>query len=258
MPVVNHFAPPLSEHRNWTGFHSKWANTISDHLNRVLPDGFFAEPNVRWRQEADAIVVEDDDPPGFAVGLGGYVGDEDGGVAVAEAPPAVQAPPGRVLDYDPDHDVAEVRVLNDRGQSLRLAAAVEIVSPSNKDRPDERTAFVGKVEGYVSAGVGVVVLDTVFPSKRSPHRELMQRLGDEDPEADATFAAAYRLTERRPRKVEIWHHAVAVGTELPELPPFLKRGPAVPVPLQATYMEACLNTRVDAAAVLREQAAADA
>ena len=28
---------------------------------------------------------------------------------------------------------------------------VEIVSPSNKDRPDERAAFVNKVEGYVAA-----------------------------------------------------------------------------------------------------------
>lgn len=250
MPMLNHFAPPLSRHRNWTGFHSLWANVIAIHLNRTLPAGWVAEPHVQWRQEADAIVVEDVDPPP-AFTTAGPAGE--GGTAVVEPPVAVAIPPRRSLEFDTDHDVTEVRVLDERGKSLRLAAAVEIISPSNKDRPDERAAFVNKVGGYVAAGLGVAVLDPVFSSPRGLHRAVMQSLGDDDPEADATYAAAYRLTPGERRRLELWYEPLAVGAALPSLPLFLKGGPAVELPLEATYAEACLNTRVDMAAVLKEQ-----
>ena len=54
--------------------------------------------------------------------------------------------PGRRLAVAtdlPDMDAYEVRVYDD-DFGHRLVAAVEIVSPSNKDRPEHRRAFVAK------------------------------------------------------------------------------------------------------------------
>ena len=43
MPLLDHFRPPLSQERHWESFHASWAGSIADALNRVLPEGYFAE-----------------------------------------------------------------------------------------------------------------------------------------------------------------------------------------------------------------------
>ena len=50
-----------------------------------------------------------------------------------------------------DHDEYEVRVY-DRKYRRRLVAAIELVSPANKDRPDKRRAFVGKCAALLRKG----------------------------------------------------------------------------------------------------------
>ena len=50
----------------------------------------------------------------------------------------------------PDQDEYEVRIYDER-HGRRLVAAIEIISPSNKDRPESRRAFVGKVAALFSA-----------------------------------------------------------------------------------------------------------
>src|SRR6185369_4825652 len=57
-------------------------------------------------------------------------------------------------------DDLEVRVL-DHLEDARLVAAVELVSPRNKDRPDSRRAFGAKCAAYLQQGIGVVVVDIV-------------------------------------------------------------------------------------------------
>src|SRR3954464_10905129 len=43
MPLLDHFHPPLSERRPWESFHTTWATSLADLLNRgVLPPGFIA------------------------------------------------------------------------------------------------------------------------------------------------------------------------------------------------------------------------
>src|SRR5579862_2908411 len=62
MPLLDHFHPPLSERRHWEGFHSRWANAISDSLNEQgLPENFFAEPtiNINGRVEVDVATLEE-------------------------------------------------------------------------------------------------------------------------------------------------------------------------------------------------------
>jgi hypothetical protein len=60
MPLLDHFHPPLSERRQWHSFHHSWAAVIAFDLNRQLPPGYFADPNVKFGIETDVItdVVE--------------------------------------------------------------------------------------------------------------------------------------------------------------------------------------------------------
>ena len=51
-------------------------------------------------------------------------------------------------------DVVEVLVF-DREGGPTLAGAIELLSPSNKDRPANRDAFVTKCAAYIQQGIGL-------------------------------------------------------------------------------------------------------
>ena len=52
-------------------------------------------------------------------------------------------------------------VVRDERDDARLVAVVELVSPSNKDRPESRRAFAAKTAAYLQRGVGLIILDIV-------------------------------------------------------------------------------------------------
>src|SRR5271166_113815 len=62
MPLLDHFHSPLSERRQWHSFHSVWAAIIALDLNRQLPAGYFADPNVEFNIEIDVAAFEDEKP----------------------------------------------------------------------------------------------------------------------------------------------------------------------------------------------------
>src|SRR2546423_13564027 len=69
MALRDHFRPPLSVRRHWHAFHNAWATYISSDLNRLLPEGYFAEANVQFGIEIDVATFEEEqglpsaDPP---------------------------------------------------------------------------------------------------------------------------------------------------------------------------------------------------
>src|SRR5260370_34342248 len=96
MPLLDHFRPPLSVSHPWKGFHSAWANAITNELNEVLPEGYYAIPEVPLGDqiEIDVATLE-----------GGEPNSPAGGVAAA-----VWAPPRNRLaapvDFSRGHGVA--------------------------------------------------------------------------------------------------------------------------------------------------------
>ena len=245
MPLLDHFAYPLKRSRPWTGFHSRWGSAISDEIDELLPTGFFCNPEVQWVQEGDAVVIEETDPDPV-VGepwTRDWPASEDGNVLVAEA-----VEPKRVLTFEPDTDTVEVRVVDERGGTQTLVGVVEIVSPTNKAAARDREKFLTKVEGYLATGVGVVIADIVTTPAKSLHAELMTRLGESSPEADKTYASAYRPDVWGSR-LAVWHEPLPVGSPLPSLPLCLKDGPVVSVPLESAYAEACRRCRINPEAV---------
>lgn len=138
----------------------------------------------------------------------------------------------------------EVRVY-DAGE--RLVAAIELVSPSNKDRPRSRKAFVSKCHALLQQDVCVVIVDTVTNLTSNLYAELAERLGAKEPAiADSAIYAVTCRTRpgRRGVRVESWEHRLAVGSPLPTLPLFLNKTLKVPLELEATYEDTCRGLRI--------------
>jgi hypothetical protein len=239
MPLRDHFRPPLSRERHWEAFHAAWAGSIADALNRTLPPGYFAEEHTHAgaSAEIDVATFEQATP---APPLNGT-----GGVAVA---PAVWAPPAPAATVPAVFaDDFEVRVFSGRGGPT-LVAAVELVSPANKDRPETRRAFATKCASYLHGGVAVVVLDVVTDRRATLHHDVLDllaatagRLAGDPP----LYAAAYRPVRRDERaEVDVWAEPLDVGEPLPTLPLWLDAVTALPVDAEATYADACARRRI--------------
>lgn len=229
MAILDHFRPPLSDQRRWESFHSAWASELMAMLNQeLLPAGYFAETQVHLgpHMEIDVATLEGDAP-----------GEGRGGVALDTA----AATAVLVLPFT-FPEVLEVRILRTEGGPT-LVAAIELVSPGNKDRRENRRAFAAKCATLLHQGVGLMVVDLVTSRQSNLHDEMIDLCGmSEDfrfPEGPSIYAAAYRpfRSETPPEShLEVRLQRLAVGEDLPTLPLALRGGPRVAIDLEEAYM----------------------
>jgi hypothetical protein len=221
----------------WESFNSSWASRIADALNDMLPVGFVAVESPRFGAglEIDVGTFEEEDGQSPPSG--------NGNVAVRMwAPPE----PVRVVAANiPDQ--YELRIFENEGN--RLVAAIELVSPSNKDRPAERRAFVTKCVGYLKDGVSLAIVDTVTTRRFNLHHDLMELLEEAQPdtelETSPEYAVSYRPVERDTKyEIDIWGQSLRVGEALPTLPLRLTGDMFVPVELEPTYTETLRRRRI--------------
>src|SRR5437899_1290153 len=177
MPLRDHFRPPLDDLRHWEGLHATWPVMIVARLRSKLPQGYFAEPRVHSgsRAEIDVATFENEGEAVLAAGAGN---DHGGGIATA-----VWAPPQPTLAVVTDlsaQDVYEVLVYDEK-RHCRLVAAVAIVSPANKGRPEHRRTFVSKCAGLLRERVSVVIVDVVTTRAQNLYGELLDLIGQSDP-----------------------------------------------------------------------------
>lgn len=237
MPLRDHFRPPLDDKRHWQGMHGTWPAMIVAGLRNKLPKGFFAEPTVQSGRSAeiDVSTFEDlDDAIGSAAA-------GNGGMATA-----VWAPPRPTLSLVtnlPAQDVYEVRVYDERRRT-RLVAAIELVSPANKDRPENRRVFAAKCAGLLRERVSVVIVDVVTTRASNLYGELLDLIGHTDPrlgaEPPTLYTSACRMTKRGDEwLLESWLHSLELGAVLPTLPLWLADNLAVPLELDKSYEDGC-------------------
>ena len=246
MPLLDHFRPPLSQRRHWDSFHGAWAEAMATNLNRsVLPERFVAEARVKLGGQVEIDV-------GTFAENGAAVGSESGGVAVWAPPkPAASAP----LAFQ-DPDVFEVQVLSEEG-GPRLVAAIELVSPANKDRPANRRMFAVKCASYLHSGVSVIIVDVVTERSGNLHAELLEllqvTLSTPGQAADDLYASVYRTVPSAPAnpdgdagslRLEAWAHALKLGGSLPTLPLWVQPDLCLPLDLDSTYQAACGARRI--------------
>jgi hypothetical protein len=175
----------------------------------------------------------------------------EGGVATA-----VWAPPRPTLALTtdiPDQYEYEVRIYEDDKRQRRLVAAVEIVSPAKKDRPENRRLFVAKCAELLRRQVSVTILDLVTIRHANLYGDLLELIGQSDPSLapvpPPAYAAACRWRQvgtppREALRLETWAHALRVGEPLPTLPLWLSEDLAVPLELEASYEETCRVLRI--------------
>ncbi|HYV38679.1 MAG TPA: DUF4058 family protein [Gemmataceae bacterium] len=244
MPLLDHFHPPLRSVRHWESFHARWAGALADLLNlQLLPKDYVAEVHVNMggRFEVDIGTFETQQQADAVDGGAG------GGVAVA--PAEVWAPPAPTLAmpavFPP---TIELLVVNQEG-GPNIVAAVELVSPGNKDRPETRRAFAAKCVSYLQEGIGLIVVDVVTERRANLHNELVRLMqtGNEFlmPTESDLYAVAYRPVRRENvEKIDIWPTALALGKPLPVLPLSLAGKLCLPLDLEAAYMDTCRVSRI--------------
>jgi len=240
MPLLDHFHPPLHGPRRWEGFHHAWATFIAQQLNQeTLPPDYFAESEISVgpELEIDVAAMELTSP------------DAEASTATAVWSPAR---PKIAAKVDFAHlDTCEVHVYQDLG-GAELRAAIELISPANKDRAASRRTFAAKCAGYLKHGIGLVIIDVVTSRAANLHEELFDVLEvDGDPHAwtspTGLYVVAYRaVTLRDSPRVEVWPEALALNDSLPVVPLWLSVDLSVPLRLEASYLETCRSLRISA------------
>lgn len=240
MPLLDHFHPPLSKQRHWDSFHGAWAEAIARHLNEdLLPPHFYAEARIKIGTRLEIDVAAHEEANGRVQAV------DEGGIAVWAPPKPVAT---AALDFA-GLDTFEVNILNDE-EGPKIVAAIELVSPANKDRPAHRRAFSVKCASYLQDGVSVMMVDVVTERHGNLHADLLDflKLTVATPAQgpDDLYAAAYRpLISADQSRVELWAEALAVGSALPTLPLWLARDLALPLNLEESYHAACTARRIE-------------
>lgn len=242
MPLLDHFHPPLSLQRHWEGFDNRWAAAISDALNELLPPDYYADFEIHWGPRVEIDVAAFD-----AAGQPENRQESHGGTATLAAPVRVWQPPAADFQWPALFpDSLEVRVMN-REAGPTLVAAVELVSPGNKDCPEAREAFASKCAAYLQQGVGLVVVDVVTSRRANLHNAIAELLHADDTSRRTAdlYAVAYQpLRSGDADRIDVWTRELAVGEPLVTLPLPLDKGQRIPLDLDACYTEACVRSRM--------------
>jgi hypothetical protein len=240
MPLLDHFNPPLIRTHPWRSFHGAWAAAMARLLNQgVLPSGYYAVPLVDrdGTIEIDVAALHEQGAPGFA----------SGGVE-----PRTWAAPAPTLAVAVDLatvDGVEVQVFADDGDP-RLAAAVELLGPRNKDRPAARQALAVQCVGYLQQGSSLVVVDTVTTRRADLNGTSLSLLGVDVSAAalpaSSLSAVSYRAVgrEEEPQELQVWPVPLALAQPLPTLPLWIAPEFSMPLDLKASYQMTCADLRI--------------
>ena len=237
MPLRDHFQSPVSKKASWEGFHGMWPASIVQQLRKQLPPGYVAEPRVHLGtlMEIDVGALESNEVR--RTGTANSNGNAVMATWTATAPVvAVETDP-------PDESEYEVRIF-DVERERPLVAAIELVSPANKDRPESCQAFVAKCAALLRKGIAVSLVDLVTIRRFNLYAQLMEFIGHPDQtmsnEEPPIYAASCRWVTRGTRaRLEAWSHTLVVGQPLPTLPLRLREDLVIALDLEQSYEQAC-------------------
>jgi hypothetical protein len=220
-----------------------WAAVLAEDLNeRWLPPGYYTDLQTHASARIEC------DVPTFRDGAPNPTSSPNGGPVATAAPQTWTAPAPVMTMPGVFPDTFEVRVIStDSGPTL--VAVIEIVSPGNKDRPEERRAFATKCASYLYQGISLVLIDIVTNRRANLHNEMIQLMQAAEnyllPPETSLYAVAYRPLVRKSRKlIDLWPATFALSSTLPTLPLALTPELSVPVEFETTYTNACRRLRL--------------
>jgi hypothetical protein len=218
-----------TDERGWDSVHPFWLAYLVEWIQPRLPEGY------------KALVGG---VPALTVAAGNGKPD----VSVRQWGPPAEAAATDTAVLEPDLEASAVIRLDPQpavhidfhGQ---LIAAIELVSPRNKDRADAKETYTGRYLGYLRLGVHLMLVDVLpRPKGFSFSDAITAGLGLELPPLPPPFAAAYRVGEVVPvgedmgSLVGLWRRPLRVGEPLPPLPLSVHR--AIGIDLEETYRRA--------------------
>ncbi len=167
------------------------------------------------------------------------------------------APSGNAVALAPDRELVAA-FTTDAQRALhidwhgQLVAAVELVSPRNKDRVDSKARYARRYLGYLRQGVHLLLVDVFAqPEGFSFADAISADLGLDEPPTPTPFAVSYRVGGSVPNgddmgtRVAVWRRPLEAGQPLPELPLPLDEDTAVVIDLEATYSQAAKRVYLD-------------
>jgi hypothetical protein len=221
--------------RGWDSLHLIWQAQLLDWIQPRLPAGY--------RAYVGAVPALTVDTPN---------GRPDFGVR-NWPPPATAPAPTPDGAIEPDAEEAATLTLDPlRAIHIdahgRLVAAVEIVSPRNKDRPEARERYTARYLGYVYNAVHLMLVDVLpRPVGFSFADALAAGLGFNQPPCPVPFALSYRGGESVPEGTMIarWVRPFQIGGPLPVIPLALNLQEEVQIDLEHTYRAAARRVYLD-------------
>jgi hypothetical protein len=222
--------------RGWDGVHLIWLAQLLDWVQPRLPAGYRA-----YLRSVPALTI---DAPS---------GRPDLSVRRWEDPPAEATQIAADAGEAPDLEAAATFTLDpQRAVHIdlhgRLMAAIEVVSPRNKDRPAARERYLGRYVGYLSQGVHLLLIDALpRPVGFSFADALAANLGFAQPACPAPYVASYRVGEPVPDGtiLALWRRGLRIGEPLPKVPLALDVNKSVLIDLEHTYYEAAKRAYLD-------------
>src|SRR5436305_1936187 len=229
-----------TDERGWDSVHPLWLTYLLEYVQERLPKGYKAFLG---------------GVPSRAVELGHC--EPNVIVQQWESRPSAEAVTADTALLEPDLEVrVAIRLDPQRAVHVdfhgQLIAAIEIVSPRNKDRADSKENYGYRYLGYLRLGVHLMLVDVLpRPKGFSFSDTITSSLGLNQPPLPPPFAAAYRVGEVVPvgddmgSLVGLWCRPLRVGQVLPPLPLPLSVHKAVQIDLEETYRRAAKRVYLD-------------
>lgn len=220
-----------TDDRGWDSVHPIWLTYLIEWIQPRLPEGYKA-----FLGGVPALTV------------GSANGRPD--VSVRQWRPPAGEPMSDTAILEPDVEMSVAIPLNpQRAVHIdfhgQLIAAIEIVSPRNKDRTDAKETYTNRYLGYLRLGVHLMLVDVLPRPKGFSFADATTvSLGLDLPPLPPPFAVSYRVGEAIPVGEEqgsllgVWRRSLAVGQPLPTLPLPLNVHQSVLIDLEETYRRA--------------------
>jgi hypothetical protein len=222
-----------TDERGWDSVHPIWMTYLIEWIRPRLPAGYRA-----FLGGLPALTVASS------------VGRPDVGVRSWDSLKPSQEAERSTAVIEPDQEL-QVSIRLDPQRAIhvdrqgQLVAAIELVSPRNKDRSDAKETYTNRYVGYLRLGVHLLLVD-VLPRPRSFSfaDSISSCLNTELSALPPPFAVAYRVGEVIPVGDEmgsllgVWRRSLQVGERLPILPLPLSVHESISIDLEETYQRA--------------------
>lgn len=229
-----------TDERGWDSVHPLWLTYLLEYVQERLPEGYKAFLG---------------GVPSLAVDSGR--GKPDVSVRQWGREPVAPTAASGTSILEPDLETSGIiRLDPQRAVHIdfhgQLIAAIEIVSPRNKDRTDSKETYTNRYLSYLRLGVHLMLVDVLpRPKSFSFSDAITNGLGMELSPLPPPFAAVYRVGEVIPvgedmgSLVALWRRPLPVGQSLPVLPLPLSVHRAVLIDLEETYHRAAKRAYLD-------------